>query len=441
MGGVGKNKKMRFIAAVLLGLAGGMTSAMAQTASPPAAPATAQPIAKPATAAMATPAVQLVSAPVLAPAEKPAANPAGQPVTQSVSVALAPANPSAQPDAKPLKQTVAVPVAPAALKPAEAPAPARVAVAEPSCPGHPDALGTSRVLTITSGEFQELGRINYKQTLPLEDHEVVLTFDDGPIPPFTNSVLATLAANCVKATYFLVGEMAHYHPYLVREIYNQGHSIGTHSQDHPFAFQRLSMQRVAYEVNAGIASVDAAVGDPRAISPFFRIPGFGRTKAIDHFLEQKGLITWSADIDTDDWKRGTTPGELIKRTMRRLNARGRGIILMHDIHPDTALALPALLKALKAAGYHVVHVVAAGQRPQSVPEVTARAIEQESWPQVLHAQADKGGATMSALRHRVKLAIARNVHHRTAVRGKEPAKIDFAGIAMEQRLANTVENH
>jgi len=163
-------------------------------------------------------------------------------------------------------------------------------------------------------------------------------------------------------------------------------------------------------VETGIASVDTALGDSRALSPFFRIPGFGRTNAIDQFLEHKELITWSADVDTDDWKRGTTPSALIKRTMKRLNARGRGIILMHDIHPDTALALPKLLKELKAEGYRVVHVVASGERPQSLPEVAASAAEKEIWPNVLHAKAEKGGAAMSALRHRVKKALARHRH-------------------------------
>ncbi len=350
--------------------------------------------------------------------------------------ALPPADPRATPGTK---EAVALPVQPdepttplPAVKPIEPAQPAATPLptakpetAQPetapagktaaaTCPGHPDALGTERVLTISPSEFQFLGRNDYKQSLPLKDHEVVLTFDDGPIPPYTNSVLDTLAANCVKATYFLVGEMARLRPYLVRRIYNEGHSIGTHSQNHPIPFQRLSMKRVERQVDEGIVSVDNALGDPRAVSPFFRIPGFGRTKAIDQFLEKKGLITWSTDVDTDDWKRGTTPSRLIERTMKRLNARGRGIILMHDIHADTALALPRLLKELKKEGYHVVHVVAAGKRPELLPQVVASPIEKETWPKdVLHAKAEKADAAKTALRHRVKRALAsRSRHHR-----------------------------
>jgi peptidoglycan/xylan/chitin deacetylase (PgdA/CDA1 family) len=240
-----------------------------------------------------------------------------------------------------------------------------------TCPDNPDALGTSRVLIINPGEFIRLGTLQYKQTLPLEDHEVVLTFDDGPLPPYTDIILDTLASQCVKATYFLVGQMAHAYPSIVRRIYNEGHTIGSHSQSHPRAFERLSRQRVEREVDGGINSVTAALVDAKALSPFFRLPGFGRTNAIERFLENKQLITWSADVDTNDWWRGSTPAAIAKRAMRRLNAKGRGIILMHDIHRATAMALPILLKELKANGYHVVQVVAAGEQPKSVPELVA----------------------------------------------------------------------
>ena len=75
-----------------------------------------------------------------------------------------------------------------------------VAASAETCPGNPDALGTARVLTINPGEFTLLGTIQYKQTLPLKNHEVVITFDDGPLPPYTNIILDKLASQCVKAT-------------------------------------------------------------------------------------------------------------------------------------------------------------------------------------------------------------------------------------------------
>src|SRR5262245_56868389 len=123
------------------------------------------------------------------------------------------------------------------------------------CPGNTGALGTSRVLTLSFDQVSQVGSMQYKQILPLTDHEVVLTFDDGPLPPYTNAILDTLASKCVKVSYFLVGQMARSYPYLVRRIYNAGHTVGTHSLDHPLAFERLNPARVRQEVEGGIAYV------------------------------------------------------------------------------------------------------------------------------------------------------------------------------------------
>src|ERR1039458_2003371 len=68
------------------------------------------------------------------------------------------------------------------------------------CPGHPDALGTSRTLVVDPREHRLLGTMQYRETLPLADHEVVLTFDDGPLPRNSNRILDILASQCVKAT-------------------------------------------------------------------------------------------------------------------------------------------------------------------------------------------------------------------------------------------------
>ncbi|HXX07491.1 MAG TPA: polysaccharide deacetylase family protein [Pseudolabrys sp.] len=303
------------------------------------------------------------------------------------------------------------------------------AFAEP-CPGNPDALGTSRVLTITPGEFQRIGSMQYPQALPLADHEVVITFDDGPIPPYSNAVLDTLASECVKVTYFLVGEMAQAYPSIVRRMYNAGHSIGTHSQNHPYRFQRLSLQNAEQQVDRGIASVDTALGDPKAISPFFRVPGLGRTSAIEGYLASKSLVTWSADIVADDWKH-ISAKEIVKRAMRRLNERGRGILLLHDIHPATVLALPALLKELKDSGYHVVQVVAAGERPESLPELVASPdSNKEAWPRVVRTKVTDDKTPKSTLRHRTKKTITGKHRRPTVASLHEP---DYTGYSPDWR--------
>ena len=177
--------------------------------------------------------------------------------------------------------------------------------------------------------------------------------------------------------------MAREYPSIVRRIYNTGHTIGTHTENHPLALQRLPLRRIGSEVESGISSVDAALGNPKALSPFFRIPGLARTNANDNYLASKALVTWSADVVADDWFRHITAKTIVQRAIQRLEAKGRGILLLHDIHPATALALPTLLKELKARGFRVVQVVAAGDRPKSVPELLASpAAEKAAWPTV-----------------------------------------------------------
>jgi len=292
------------------------------------------------------------------------------------------------------------------------------AMAADACPGHPDALGTSRVITISPDEFTRIGSMQYKEYLPLADHEVVITFDDGPLPPYSNIILDTLAAQCVKVTYFLVGQMAHAYPWVVRRMYNEGHTIGTHSLDHPLGFERLALPRVEQEVQGGIASVDAAIGDPKAVSPFFRIPGLGRSKVDEGYLAAQHLVTWSADVVADDWFRGISAQQIVKRAIQRLDARGRGVLLLHDIHPATAMALPTLLKELKSHGYHVVQVVAKGERPASVPVLEAAA-DKGAWPRVLKTSA-ADTANGKPAHHRAKKALT-GKHLRPTVAANTPA--------------------
>jgi len=229
------------------------------------------------------------------------------------------------------------------------------------CPENPNALGTSRVLLLEPGEPSRVGIMQYRDSLPLSDKEVVLTFDDGPLPPYTNQILDILASQCVKATFFLVGRMAHDFPAAARRVYEAGHTIGTHSEDHPFQFGNLSIEKLRREIDRGIADVGAALGDPGELAPFFRIPGLARSDTAERELAARSLVVFSSDAVADDWHRRIKPGEIIARAMSRLEKRGKGILLLHDIHPATVAALPGLLRALKEQGFRVVHVKPAEQ--------------------------------------------------------------------------------
>jgi len=251
-----------------------------------------------------------------------------------------------------------------------------------SCPGNPNALGTSRTIVVDPTEHRLLGTMQYRETLPLREKEVVLTFDDGPLPPYSTRILNILAAECVKATYFIVGRMAHAYPQLVRRAYAEGHTIGTHSQTHPFNLGSMALPRMQNEVLGGIASTGAALGNPNAVAPFFRIPGLARSKRLEAFLASNGLMTWSADFPADDWRR-ISAKQVMARALSRLEAKGRGVLLLHDIQPATALALPGLLKELKARGYRIVHVVpatASRVKTATAPDDWRLPSHRKSWP-------------------------------------------------------------
>ena len=201
--------------------------------------------------------------------------------------------------------------------------------------------------------------MQYPDTLPLNDKEVVLTFDDGPVPRYSNEILDILASQCVKATYFMVGEMARAYPAVVRRVYEEGHTIGTHSEDHPLRFGQLPVEKIRHEIDWGISDVGAALGGVRYLAPFFRIPGLARSDVLESELAARGLAVFSSDTDADDWHRHIKSNQIIALAMRRLEALGKGILLLHDIHPATTAALPGLLQQLKDNGFHIVQVVPA----------------------------------------------------------------------------------
>src|SRR5262249_34232054 len=195
------------------------------------------------------------------------------------------------------------------------------------CP--PDALGTARTLAVDPGQHSRIGLMQYAETLPLADKEVVLTFDDGPIPPYSDRVLDILAAECVKATFFIVGRQANQFPGLVRRAYDEGHTIATHTQNHPLRFNRLSTERATAEVQEGIASTAAALGEGRTVAPFFRVPGLRTSATIEQYLKAHDVMLWSADFNADDW-RHIPARKVIKRALDRLEQKHKGVLLLHD---------------------------------------------------------------------------------------------------------------
>jgi peptidoglycan/xylan/chitin deacetylase (PgdA/CDA1 family) len=234
------------------------------------------------------------------------------------------------------------------------------AVQAADCPRR-GALGTSRVLRVDAATTPRVGLKSFPQTLPLSDHEVVLTFDDGPWPPTTPKVLAALAGQCVHATFFLIGKPASEHPDLVRRIAAEGHTIGHHTWLHR-SLMRIPAGETTEEIDRGIAADEMALhGEATRIpsTPFFRFPGFETTPATLDLLQSRGIVVFGADLWAGDWN-PMTPKQELKLIIDRLKIARKGIILLHDPKARTATMLPAFLRYLRDNHYRVVHVVPAG---------------------------------------------------------------------------------
>jgi peptidoglycan/xylan/chitin deacetylase (PgdA/CDA1 family) len=224
-------------------------------------------------------------------------------------------------------------------------------MADEACPA--GTLGVSRTLEVDTTGGPWFGEPHGDPNL-LAPGEVVLTFDDGPSPNDTREVLAALAKECTKATFFVVGEMVALHPEVVKEVAAQGHTIGTHTWSHP-NLAKLSLPDVTHEIEATFDAAQKASAEP--IAPFFRYPYLSSSKTTVDYLKGRNIGQFAVDIDSQDWRVRSSKA-VIKRVMAGLKARGRGIILMHDIHKWTADAVPELLAQLKAGGYKVVQLKA-----------------------------------------------------------------------------------
>lgn len=240
--------------------------------------------------------------------------------------------------------------------------------AERACPA--DALGTSRTMAVGAEGGLAVGLKSYPRALDLADREIVLTFDDGPVPGTTDRILDALAQECVKATFFLIGRNAAANPALARRELAEGHTIAHHSFSHPEKTLRgLKPEAAKADLLKGMMAVDKAVygaaveGAPR--TPFFRFPGFADTPALLATLDGMNVATFGADFWASDWKQ-MTPQAQLELTLSRLEDARRGILLFHDSRQQTVDMLPAFLRELKKRGYRIVHLVPGPGRAPTV---------------------------------------------------------------------------
>src|SRR3981189_2059046 len=237
----------------------------------------------------------------------------------------------------------AAPVPAAALAPAKAPC------------AHPNAPGNQRGGEIDTTGGPGFGFEHFKQLDFLRDKEVVLTFDDGPWPLNTPSVLKTLAEECTTGIFFSIGKHATYYPEILKQVAAAGHTIGAHTWSHAtLTNKKLTEQQRKEEIEKGFQRGEWALGGVSP-SPFFRFPALQHPPEMVTYLGTRNIAMFSCDLDSFDFK-ASKPQQVIDVTMKKLDKLGKGIILMHDFHKHTAEALPELLHRLKAGGYKVVQM-------------------------------------------------------------------------------------
>ena len=275
-------------------------------------------------------------------------------------------------------QAAAAPVA----APAPAAAPAAVQAAQPARAActNPNALGVSRTVEIDTTGGPGFGFEHFKQLDFLRDKEVVLTFDDGPWPVNTPSVLKTLADECTTGIFFSIGKHATYYPEILKQVYAAGHTVGSHTWSHAtLTNKKLTDDQKKEEIEKGISAVKWALGGVSP-SPFFRFPALQHPPEMVTYLGERNIAMFSCDLDSFDFK-ASKPQQVIDVTMKKLDKLGKGIILMHDFHKHTAEALPDLLKKLKAGGYKVVAMKAKAP-VQTLPQYDEELLKDAKLPTV-----------------------------------------------------------
>lgn len=193
--------------------------------------------------------------------------------------------------------------------------------------------------------------------------EVVLTFDDGPSPEYTKAVLQALSEVDAKAHFFELGKNVRVHGEITKLVAKEGHMIGSHTVTHSCignlkecghanGGRQFTFEEATNEIKGGHQAIYDVLG---WIDPMFRFPYGAATPELRAFLNQAGVAEFNWSIDSEDWKAQTNE-VLLQNILVKLEARGRGLILLHDIQRKTAEILPQLLNELYTRGYSIVQL-------------------------------------------------------------------------------------
>ncbi|MFC9845545.1 bifunctional polysaccharide deacetylase/glycosyltransferase family 2 protein [Streptomyces sp. NPDC060223] len=244
-------------------------------------------------------------------------------------------------------------------------------------------------------------RSGRQTTLTIPDHELVLTFDDGPDPKWTPKVLDVLAEHDAHAVFFITGTMASRYPELVRRIVNEGHEIGLHTFSHPdLAYQ--SKTRVDWELSQSQLALVGAAGIRTSL---FRPPYSSYASYLDNnswpvtkYIGSRGYLTVVNDTDSEDWRR---PG--VRAIIRNATPkRGEGaVVLMHDSggnRSQTVAALDRFVSGLQDKGYRFDTLTKALNAPSAHTKVTGAELwKGRAWVLAVQASDRTTGVLVVAL--------------------------------------------
>lgn len=206
--------------------------------------------------------------------------------------------------------------------------------------------------------------------------QFVLTYDDGPHQTFTNMILSALDSYGGKGIFFMTGKSTESNPNVAKLVAKAGHAIGSHSYSHPYmgsidacrgddcrkmwvnTLKAMSEIRTAHEV------IFRTIG---YIDPFFRFPFGAKTPELRQFLKQNQVADFAWQVDSNDWRPGQTPREVMNNTLQAMAAAKRGIVLFHDVHQRTAEMMPQFLSSMVDLGYEVVLLKASDDELRTRP--------------------------------------------------------------------------
>ena len=179
---------------------------------------------------------------------------------------------------------------------------------------------------------------------------IALTFDDGPHGTNTPRLLDMLRERNIKATFFVVGPNARRYPSIMKRIVAEGHEIGNHTMTHG-DLSKMSNAQIRTELDGCRDAIIASCGvNPRLM----RAPYGSLGSAQKIFIKDTWgypNIHWS--VDPKDYQR---PGPSVVANRILSNTRAGGIVLVHDIHAPSVVAMPQTLDGLLKKGFRFVTV-------------------------------------------------------------------------------------